>query len=414
MAPRSLFYCGRQISFPLAELSRVAIWLIWNSPNYSGILFDRDGVQMAADLWLLIGEPTPCSNLLSGRVYETEDHSMTSLMRLSRYRKCSEPKDRIFAIIGIALQYYKKNQDENIDPSLLTVDYAKDWSKILGDATRFAIQQSRDLDILTSVIHRTDGPLSSDMMPSWIPRIDTDPDDQDSMRFVLVLFNADAGQPLDIFCAQRDYLGPEVLALHGLNVDRITHVSEVISDSVLEDAYKFAALLNYILDIYRDRDNHELHLESNNDMLQDETHRHLVSTLMAGSNAGISPAVATETDIDAMQAYLGGLIKGEEYADFGAGPETQRNILDESCRNRRFFKTSTGSIGLGPRCTQTSDTVLILAGSAVPFIARRLCGSNDDLRFYLLGEAYVHGIMNGEAVKAARENGISFSVFNFY
>lgn len=77
---------------------------------------------------------------------------------------------------------------------------------------------------------------------------------------------------------------------------------------------------------------------------------------------------------------------------------------------RRFAITSRGMIGLVPRTTQPGDEVALLSGGQVPYILKRADehgatdehNSHDDkhLRFHLIGEAYMHGIMDGEALSA--------------
>ncbi|KAF3042591.1 hypothetical protein E8E11_004909 [Didymella keratinophila] len=65
------------------------------------------------------------------------------------------------------------------------------------------------------------------------------------------------------------------------------------------------------------------------------------------------------------------------------------------CIRRRFFVTATGRIGLGPRVMQPDDLVTVLWGGDTPFILRRA-----DTSLLLLGPAYVHGVMDEEAVRA--------------
>ncbi|MCJ1387326.1 hypothetical protein MMC18_000168 [Xylographa bjoerkii] len=60
---------------------------------------------------------------------------------------------------------------------------------------------------------------------------------------------------------------------------------------------------------------------------------------------------------------------------------------------RKFFTTTRGTIGLGPRSMRPGDSVCIFSGGLVPFILRK-----DGTRLRLVGEAYVHGIMDGQAV----------------
>ena len=64
------------------------------------------------------------------------------------------------------------------------------------------------------------------------------------------------------------------------------------------------------------------------------------------------------------------------------------------CVRREFFVTAAGRVGLGPRAMQPGDLVAILRGGDTPFITR----STDDV-YVLLAPAYVHGVMDGEAVR---------------
>jgi len=73
-----------------------------------------------------------------------------------------------------------------------------------------------------------------------------------------------------------------------------------------------------------------------------------------------------------------------------------RRELDHAVGKRRLFRTDTGLLGLGPIDMEVGDGVWILAGGGTPFVLR---GASRDATYQLLGEAYVHGIMHGEAVE---------------
>ncbi|OCL01994.1 hypothetical protein AOQ84DRAFT_305531 [Glonium stellatum] len=60
---------------------------------------------------------------------------------------------------------------------------------------------------------------------------------------------------------------------------------------------------------------------------------------------------------------------------------------------RRLFKTKNKYLGTGARSTQVGDELWVLAGAPVPFILRRLPRGTHQV----VGEAYVHSIMHGEA-----------------
>lgn len=63
-------------------------------------------------------------------------------------------------------------------------------------------------------------------------------------------------------------------------------------------------------------------------------------------------------------------------------------------KNRIFAKTNKGYYVLGPKVTQPGDIVCVLFGGKLPFCLRPLGD-----RYLLVGECYVHGLMNGEAME---------------
>jgi hypothetical protein len=69
------------------------------------------------------------------------------------------------------------------------------------------------------------------------------------------------------------------------------------------------------------------------------------------------------------------------------------------CLYRSFIVTERGYLGLGRNSTQRGDTVCVLRGGNVPFILRK----KDDGYYELVGEAYVHGIMDGSFVRKSRK-----------
>jgi hypothetical protein len=64
------------------------------------------------------------------------------------------------------------------------------------------------------------------------------------------------------------------------------------------------------------------------------------------------------------------------------------------CFRRRFFVTSAGRLGLGPRSMRPDDGIAILKGGNTPFVLRKVEGG-----YLMIGSAYVHGIIDGEAVQ---------------
>jgi hypothetical protein len=69
----------------------------------------------------------------------------------------------------------------------------------------------------------------------------------------------------------------------------------------------------------------------------------------------------------------------------------------EASLGRRFFVTKKGYFGVGPAELEEGDEIYILAGGKVPLVLRPLPESQPNT-FELVGDCYVHGVMDGEAV----------------
>jgi len=72
-----------------------------------------------------------------------------------------------------------------------------------------------------------------------------------------------------------------------------------------------------------------------------------------------------------------------------------RNKALVACLGKTLFITTQGQIGSAPDSTRIGDEVWILAGASIPSVLR----PNGNGRYRLLGQAYAHGIMHGEAAR---------------
>lgn len=69
-----------------------------------------------------------------------------------------------------------------------------------------------------------------------------------------------------------------------------------------------------------------------------------------------------------------------------------QKVLRTFGRGRRFFVTQAGLLGLGPDSAKVGDVVYIIPGASTPFVLR----GNEKKQHQIIGESYVHGIMDGE------------------
>ena len=83
------------------------------------------------------------------------------------------------------------------------------------------------------------------------------------------------------------------------------------------------------------------------------------------------------------------------------GVQDFTQALGYSVHGRSFFSTKYGRIGLGPPHTKPGDTVCILYNAYTPFIIRPRGGTLTSTSNEFIGEAYVDGLMYGEALRTA-------------
>ncbi|KAF2132034.1 HET-domain-containing protein [Dothidotthia symphoricarpi CBS 119687] len=80
--------------------------------------------------------------------------------------------------------------------------------------------------------------------------------------------------------------------------------------------------------------------------------------------------------------------------------EDLRIAFRAALKMRRFAITSKGYFALVPRGAQEGDEIVVFDKGAVPFVVRKTMSTVDgNVGYELLGEAYVHGIMQGEVIK---------------
>jgi hypothetical protein len=78
--------------------------------------------------------------------------------------------------------------------------------------------------------------------------------------------------------------------------------------------------------------------------------------------------------------------------------------MSEVIRMRAFFISRTGYMGIGPHTIEEHDMICIVPGCNVPLLIRKV-----DNCLFLVGECFVWGLMDGEALEACK--GVGNQVF---
>lgn len=107
----------------------------------------------------------------------------------------------------------------------------------------------------------------------------------------------------------------------------------------------------------------------------------------------------------------------ERATDFGNNPATRDfatvqnfnaakvafGVIGGTLRGWKFAILTGGYVGMVPITAQKSDLIVIISGARTPYVVRNMAGTWDPIRYRLVGECYIHGIMQGEIF----DNGMS-------
>ena len=348
---------------------------------------------------------------------------LEKLLARFRHRLASHPHDNVYGFLGLTTNVYAE-----------VIDYNKFFMDVFKTTTRNIIWAVGKLDVLSQRFiedSRSDSNYGgvSDVpyhLPSWCPdwNIKFSAWDLQSLNRRLddlSVYNASAGKLANFLIPMADpTAGPrtdidnETLILRGLHFDTICELGEI-----------YLAPTSYDPSIYHQWDTIMTASAKRTSMAyptgQDRAEA-FKSTLCAGiagqgSAEGkrfIYPAEAIGKPIfdtwweNRVLDHLRGAFK-RLLSDTTEG-KWVRSISSQvaaATLNRRFFVTEKGYFGLGPATTKPGDLVCILLGGRVPYTIRKTVDADASNKmsdtqctsYRFVGDAYVQGIMNGEAVQ---------------
>ena len=137
------------------------------------------------------------------------------------------------------------------------------------------------------------------------------------------------------------------------------------------------------------------------------TMKRIVDTTLAADLLPSGGRLTLQDELTTFPAYTA-WIRG------GGKPPIPQEVEEEivkqrkgKCEGRSLF-TGFQYIGLGPSTMQKGDIICILFGGRVPFVLRSRSGPvresfNTGDGFTLVGECYVHGLMDGQTTQEAEE-----------
>ncbi|KAI3318568.1 HET-domain-containing protein [Xylariaceae sp. AK1471] len=363
---------------------------------------------------------------------------------------CANPRDRLYALYGVIQQWFPGPADKEAQTG--TIDYALSTKDVF---TNFAVLMTRLNDTLPSsstyhpVCHvlqlaaalQQPTPRGEHLtprqvwgkIPSWVPNwtgiltytpLNHSPIDRD----------ASFGIPKRKVEVQTFYHDVRLLVSIGLVYDIVTATFSLDTEALSGTVYDAKAALNDLLcSVAKGFDDSDFF----GDIYVDEyrpTGEHIISALATALVANWDRTPANSyfaqhrrfsrdflEQLDSSKYHLSEILhKWPAYIE----------LLAITMRGRRLFLTHSGYIGVCPASVRAGDVICILSDMRIPFILRPQgvaavpaqdglphipgCYSFNEERleeflsivenessacctFQLMGDAYVHGLMNGEA-----------------
>ncbi|KAI9147596.1 Heterokaryon incompatibility protein [Paramyrothecium foliicola] len=326
--------------------------------------------------------------------------NLRGLLELTRTQKSTDPRDKIYGL----LELLPKSLEASIAP-----DYTAPVSKVFTDFAKATIEDTGLLDVIR---HRY--PTDNLALPSWVPDWTVERVNE-TLSDSIVTYKASGDTR-----ATLKYFG-KILSCRGFKFDSFdgfgARWSKAWSAETVENS---SGTENPYGDIEAVRNAIWRTMTADRDMNGEPTtddYRNILATpaLAAGAwrESDALRELISSTVFKYCQMILDGnaalQVCGQELKDFFCGSEGDSPDAIDSLRlrhaymrvdrvanHRRFFTTSKGYLGMALETTEKSDGIYILEGCTVPVVLRDL---GDGQHFEFVGECYVHGIMNGEALE---------------
>lgn len=348
--------------------------------------------------------------------------SFLDILTRARGLQCTDQRDSIYAFLGhpaafkqqlldaSPYMWYPRNYYNN-KKTLIQPDYSPK-NTFLDLYRHVAITYLENpgfgLEVLHYVAH-DEHTIEADI-PSWVPRWD--------LTFDAAMFY------LKYFAASGRFTPPELRASYSSQPSgghvlqlRATHLGHVDVFRDLTATPLYESLIILIAPSDQDPGKPIEFADTHSDALK------VAITLTAGLNRGRDLLVhSAETEAVQHFANCVAFIRREEakedrsrnsyssdqYHDVSQNikgePDHYEEDLVGGATNRTFFQTQDGTPGLGPRITSQGDEVWLPMGAKMPVMLRRL----PDKTFKILGQAYLHGAMKGEAVEGLTAEDFGF------
>jgi hypothetical protein len=298
--------------------------------------------------------------------------SLLALLRSMRHCKATDPRDKVFALLGLSAERNER---------LLTPDYSLSIRETFIRVAKFYMRHKK-LDILCYA----QGTRSAHCLPSWVPdwSFPLPEDVLGHTKEMKTPYGYKAGSSAASNFSFEE--GSDALIAEGKMFDTVAEVGPLYEMGA-DDCSTCLKRWESIAAFRRDENTAE------------EIFDVFMDTIFA----------RTPKPYQRWYAIWNRVILNEQPGKFDEQEIAEAMMVQElvgrACNARVFFKTKKGYLGLGPGEVQKGDHVVVLFGGSIPFILSQ----NPD-SYHLVGECYVGGIMDGEVLPDVNVGSVMFRI----
>jgi hypothetical protein len=317
--------------------------------------------------------------------------SIGYLLYLARIGRCKDPRDKLYAVLGLADDRIKKRIQIDYDKPIAWVyaNIVNVWHALYGNV---------------SIINLS-GLTADTTFPSWCPDFTRD---RPRLSFSTTLLGKAFALTKRPACSATFSEDRRSLYIDGFNVDVVGETKREETKSILQatdkekDWSRLVCNMGKILNVSEKvRKPREKRAEHETELSQDALETALYNILEAINGTLANKQDAVDLDVRRMEDLK---VSNRGQRTRGGEAFSKEDLLYAAksyTRNRAIVISKTRYFGLAPGSTRPGDHIFHLFGLGFPAILR----PNSDGSWIFVGDAFILGLVRGEAM-AAYKRGI--------
>ncbi|KAI9772823.1 MAG: hypothetical protein M1840_008705 [Geoglossum simile] len=321
------------------------------------------------------------------------------LLHLGRTVYATDPRDKVYGVLEL--------MDDSLS-TLITPDYAAPFADVYIDFAKATICANGSLDVI-----RLRYPTENKDIPSWVPDFTVEPNNSPLNASNTAYMTSGSS------VAEVQYPSGKLLSCGGFRIDKFDGMGCMWSSGWSPDTVvQTTGSVNPYGSLEAVRDAIWKALVANRNIDGEPLHEDYSSLLATpslqdtldepGPLAELCQSNIFQWFVNSLQGDSAFEICGRQLREYfidarsppnhNIDPVLLRDALmqrDHITVRRRIITTGRGYVGMASETVQKDDIICVLLGCSVPVVLRQV----DKDSFEYVGECYVHGVMEGEAMQ---------------